>query len=319
MVRNMPLLVVTALPGVVWGFAPRVSLRRGPIRGVALVVLAVSLVLGLRVASDAYYVASRRVERFGLGWNRLALPVAAAARVAEAGIAGPMLNYLSFGGTLMWTLPDPVFIDGRLEVVGEEFYEYYREIFDSPAALEAAVARWGIRWIVFPYAERPALLDALSRDPRWRLAHVDPLAVIFVRAHPGVEHLVGDTVRAELGSPAAPVSLSELPGLGAARRVGPARRFLEGLVRRERFPADELALGLFHYFRGDPARAAPRFAAGIRASGGAYYELYANLAAALYRQDRLAEAAACYRIVLQDDPANARAHSRLAEIDRRLR
>jgi hypothetical protein len=212
-----------------------------------------------------------------------------------------------------------VFIDGRLEVVGEEFYEQYRKIFDSPAALEAAVTRWGIRWIVFPHAERPALLDALSRDVRWRLVYVDPLAVIFVRASPGVEHVVDDSVLTELGPPGALADLSDLPGLGALPRTGALRRFLAGLVRRERFPAEEQGLGLFHYFRQDPGRAAPRFAAGIRASGGAYYELYANLAAALYRLDRLAEAAACYRIVLEDDPANARAHSRLAEIDRRLR
>jgi hypothetical protein len=324
MLRNVPLLVVTALPGVVWGLgasAPRRRTardRRGLHSLVALVVGIACVVLALRVAHDAYYVASRRVERFGWGWNRLALPLHAAAWVERAEIHGPMLNYLSFGGYLMWALPDPVFIDGRLEVVGEEFYERYRKIFASVAGIETAVSDWGVRWVVFPYLERPDLLDGLSRDPRWRLAYVDHLAVIFVREGPDAARAVHPSVPAETGGPLAAARIDDLPGTGAVRRAGGGRRWLEGVLHRQRFPSEAFGLGLFHYFRQDPARAAPRFAAAIRESTGAYFEIYANLGAALYRLGRLADADACYGVVLQDDPQNALARRRLDEIRERL-
>jgi tetratricopeptide (TPR) repeat protein len=46
--------------------------------------------------------------------------------------------------------------------------------------------------------------------------------------------------------------------------------------------------------------------------------MYQNLGAALYRAGRWREAEACYRVVLDEAPDNARARGRLEEIQRRL-
>ncbi|MCP3979457.1 MAG: hypothetical protein GY716_09020 [bacterium] len=317
MIRNIPLLVVAVLPAVAWGLGelPRVSrVVRHRVATAALLVLA--LPLSLRVVHDGYYVSTRRVARFGLGWNEGALPVAAADYLRRTPEPGRLFNHLNFGGYLMWALDEPVFIDGRLEVVGERFFDYYRGVLGSPEGLAAATARHDLGRIVFPYRIAPRLLNRLSADPTWRLAHVDSLAAVFVLDGPGATGLVDETVPSGPQN-RQPPQLGDLPGLGGgARRVGPAA-WAAGLARRRSFPEREFQAGLFHYFRREWSVAATHFAAAVRHSGGAYYEIYNNLGSALYRLGDRENAAACYRIVLQDAPRNPVALKRLAEIESR--
>ena len=329
MMRNLPLLVVATLPLAAAGltFAGRAAAgriaawRRGrgaaeahapgrfglPVRRAALALsMAVSIVIGLRVITDAYYIATRRPERFGLGWNRIALPVDAARFAVDAGLGGPVLNHLNFGGYLMWALPVPVFIDGRLEVVGEEFYAAYRAALASAERLDARAERYGVRWMIVPYSINARLLGQVSRDARWRLVYFDHLAAIFLRADAGAPAL-RDPAAAD---PVTAVDITTLPGLGPTARPGAARRWLDGLVHRQRFPTEAYNRGLFHLFRNDLPRAAAAFAAATADSGGRYYETYNNLGAVLHREGRAAEARACYRIVLEDRPNQAIARQR---------
>jgi len=322
MVRNMPLLVITAFPCLVWSFPAEGALQKiglggglgRRLRQAGLAVLTVAiLALGLRVFHDAYYIDSRRPCRFGLGWNRLILPLDAAEFATRAGLGGPVLNHLNFGGTLMWRLPQPIFIDGRLEVMGEKFYDEYRKIFEAEGALEEAVERYGIQWTIFPYDTNPELLARLSRNTRWRLAYVDDLAVIFVRESPDAAARVDPSLNARLGQDHRRPEIRTLPGLGGPARLREGRRWFSGLFQREEFPSEDFGLGLFHYFRGEPVRAERRFASAIQRSGGAYFEIYADLAASLDWQRRFEEARDCYRVVLEADPGNRIARKRLAE------
>jgi tetratricopeptide (TPR) repeat protein len=200
-----------------------------------------------------------------------------------------------------------VFIDGRLEVMGESFFDEYRRTLASTEAMEAAVARYGIGWTVFPYAISPELLSRVSRDSRWRLAHVDALAAVFARRDAPGGASAGDAVPPQIPATA----LRDLPGLGARGREAPLATWLAGLVRPEKFPTEDYQLGLFHLFRGEAEAAAARLSRATAASGGRYYEIYNNLAAAYWRLKRQDDARACYAIVLEDDPLNRFARERM--------
>ena len=281
--------------------------------------------------TDAYYLGSRRPQRFGWGWNRQELPIEAADHALRARLPERVLNHLNFGGYLMWALPQPVFIDGRLEVVGEKFFKEYREALATEPALEACVARYGIRWIIFPYAMSAELLGRLSKDARWRLAYKDHLAAIFVREGPGAAALVDPALLRELGSRAAAaappdvnresptgaaIALGSLPGLGGSERLTPMARWIGGLLFAQQFPVDDFNASLFYLFRGDLDPAQQRVSRAIARSGGAYYEMYSDLGAILYRKKELAEARRCYALVLQERPADRLARDRIAAIDR---
>jgi len=323
MIRNMPLMVVACLPGIISALPAggmmeamglRKKTRRLATRAAFATIGLASVVVGLRAQHDAYYIASRRPERSGLGWNRTVLPIGAAEYAARAGLDGPMLNHLNFGGYLMWARPRPVFIDGRLEVVGEEFYAYYQRVLTSEAELEACVAKYGIDWVVFPYATNPKLLARLSKDSRWRLAYVDAVAAIFVRDGPRASAFIDPALSVPGPSLSPPPAV--LPGLGGVPRRGALARWIDGLLHRQVFPSENFSRGLFHYYRGEMDLAQARFAAGILEAGGSYYELYNNLGSVLYQKRRLKEAGDCYRVVLREDPGNRLAAERLAAISR---
>lgn len=319
MIRNAPLLVIATLPTTAWVLSARLGSAsqaargdgRRPLRAVlAAVTIVVALGTAVRAATGAYYVSSRRPERFGWSWNAISAPVDAARFADRVGLRGPMLNHLNFGGYWMWARPDPVFIDGRLEVVGEEFFRSYQAILGGEAALEAAVSRYHLGWIVFPYATNPQLLKRLGQDPRWRLAYFDALAAIFVREGPGASRFVDPGLASSLAGASERVAIDRLPGLGGTPRPGRLARFVSGFAAKRSFPSDAFYRGLFHYVRGELPQAEGRFAEALRESGGAYYEIYNNLGSALWQQRRAAEAAACYRIVLEEDPANRIARER---------
>jgi hypothetical protein len=318
MIRNIPLFAVVAVPGIISAFPIGAWLAKRPLllrRAVPAAAILVAVILSLRVYHDAYYLDTRRPDRFGFGWNRYALPVETAAYINSHDMPGAMLNHLNFGGYLMHATKGPVFIDGRLEVVGESFYNDYRRIFGSEVALEQAVQRNNIGWIVTPYTIAPDFIRRLSVDPRWRLTHVDNVAAVFVRndradTKDRIETFV-DPKLAGLLAPAAPaVPWNQLPGMGGPARAGKLSRWIGGLLDRQMFPSDEFYVGLFCYMRKEYEAAGRHFTDAIRSSHGAWYEPYANLGSVLWRTGGKQGADVAYRVVLNDDPSNRIARER---------
>jgi tetratricopeptide (TPR) repeat protein len=330
MLRNVPLFVVLAWPGVAWALTAGTG-RGGVLAGAALALAArpraraamlgaavvVVAALAARVGTDAYYVDSRRTERIGADWNRRQLPVEAAAWAAGAHLPGKPLNHINFGGWLMHAQDAPVFIDTRLEVVGESFFNDYRRILGSEIALEHAVARHDIGWFITPHAGHADLIRRLSADPRWRLGYVDGLAALFVRidradvASP--DQYVAPFLAEWIGPGAPDIPWNQLPGLGGPPRRTGLPAWLAGFVTRQDFPFEDFYVGLFHLYRGEAEPAARRFTSAVAASGGRWHDAYVNLGSALWRLDRKEAARAAYRVALEDDPGNRVARERLSE------
>jgi tetratricopeptide (TPR) repeat protein len=291
--------------------------RRAAARGALGVVALLVLLLGLRVVRDAWYAESRRTERFGTGWNRRQLPVDAIAFAERVQLPGAVLNHLNFGGWMLHAQGRPVFIDGRLEVVGESFFNDYQRIFSSEVALEQAVQRYGIGWIIYPTTFMPELTRRLSGDARWKLAYVDGVAVIFVRIdRPDTRDDPARFVDPSAAAGSVPVSpaisWNHLPGMGGRPRRSSITRWWDGVLRHQEYPADDMNVGLVHLFRRENAPAIRRFTAAIERSDGAWYDAYLNLGSALWRSGDREGAAAAYRVVLTDDPENRLARERLA-------
>ncbi|MEO7635441.1 MAG: hypothetical protein ABIS38_07330 [Sphingomicrobium sp.] len=92
----------------------------------------------------------------------------------------PVLNGYSMGGPLILSGIRP-YIDGRGDMYGDDLVLGYKRIIDgNPAALDAAITRWNIRWAILPrrYAKLIALLD---RSPGWRRIGSDKAGIIYFR------------------------------------------------------------------------------------------------------------------------------------------
>lgn len=148
--------------------------------GLALRVgVPVSVVLTLLVGASLWPFSS------GLLFRQVAkkFPVGATAYIRENHLHGPLLNELSWGGFLIYAVPEvPVAIDGRTNVHSQD------EIIDS-LRLWSGAAGWQdnpeLESANLVLSDRSWSLALLLRsDPRFRVAYQDETAVLFEAVHP---------------------------------------------------------------------------------------------------------------------------------------
>jgi hypothetical protein len=108
-------------------------------------------------------------------------PQAALDAARRMNLDGPVFNAERYGGYLVFS-GIPVFIDGRIEMYGNDFLaaDIAAEQGDL-TALAGLLAHYGIAWTLLP-AGSPAVA-ALDRLPGWRRAYGDGQAVIHVPAN----------------------------------------------------------------------------------------------------------------------------------------
>jgi len=182
--------------------------------GTALVVAAVLLRAGRHG-----FEAGQSAGRFFTINPRTSCP-RAAAFVRQSQLPSPLFNDFQMGGYLATALfPEHrIFIDGR--ALDPEMVKRYTEMVASAGRWRAAAARYGFRTAVLGLYSRTVRAGAgraLASDSRWRLAHLDPLAAVFVRQP-------GPPARPELRGPD-----GEPPFVGRLR--GAPRRAALGLQR----------------------------------------------------------------------------------------
>jgi len=106
-------------------------------------------------------------------------PQAALAAARRMNLTGPVFNSEAFGGYLIFS-GVPVFIDGRVELYGNDFLAAYlaAERGDR-ATLAGLLDRYHVAWVLLQ-AGSPAVA-ALDRLPGWQRVYADEQAVIDVR------------------------------------------------------------------------------------------------------------------------------------------
>jgi hypothetical protein len=93
----------------------------------------------------------------------------------------PVINGYTMGGPLILAGIRP-YIDGRGDMYGDELVVGYARItHGDPAALDAAVKRWGITWAIVPN-HGSGLGRLLAKSPGWRLLKKDDVGSIYVRS-----------------------------------------------------------------------------------------------------------------------------------------
>jgi hypothetical protein len=109
-------------------------------------------------------------------------PAAALDAAMRMGLTGPVFNSEGFGGYLIFR-GVPTFIDGRIELYGNDFLARYLAAEAGEAGtLAARLARYGITWtLLSPQQGAVKVLDTLAG---WRRVYSDNLAVIHTRASP---------------------------------------------------------------------------------------------------------------------------------------
>ncbi|HEU0218687.1 MAG TPA: hypothetical protein VFQ90_18670 [Stellaceae bacterium] len=184
-VRHADLLGLVGPLAVAAPLAPRLGAWLGPAATSPLLRGAASLAAPARVtgvlAAIALGVAAsvpallRPIDRS----HDAVTPQAALAAARDRHLAGPVFNSEAFGGYLAFS-GVPAFIDGRVELYGNDFLAAYLAAERGDAAmLSSLLDRYHIAWSLVQ-AQAP-VATALERLPGWRLVHTDDRAVVYAR------------------------------------------------------------------------------------------------------------------------------------------
>lgn len=184
--RNVPAFALVAVPVVGANLQQRLP-ERLP-RWLLSLPAALCLALGVLVLLRGVHLPGGS-RRPGLGVEPGLYPVRAGEFVARNLARGEVFNTMEFGGWLIWDwYPERrVFIDGRLDVYGREFYERYAEAIWSGPAFRHVVSDYNIT--CFLLSRPPELTDrtrgylgrTLALHPDWKLVYFDDLALVYFR------------------------------------------------------------------------------------------------------------------------------------------
>ena len=106
------------------------------------------------------------------------MPVQAAAVVKDRHYTGALFNTYDWGGFLIWNLREPVSMDGRAALYGDQAINRSRETWSGSVkwASDPDLRSAGV--VIAP--EDAALTQLLRTDPRFDLAYEDKVAAVFV-------------------------------------------------------------------------------------------------------------------------------------------
>ena len=332
-IRNIPLFILVGIPVTGHSLAEIAArfIKKGKNRGqesrpwnfllffmkkttrriIAVSLILLPLCLSLRVITNRHYICDRREERFGTTLSNTILPVGAADFLLEKKITGPVFNHLNYGGYLMWNLRQQVLIDGRLEVMGEKFYKEY---LTGERDLAGLLKKYPSDVVIFPFLVQRSWLQQLRRMPQWRLVYSDHTSAVFLRqgafANMGKKEFPNMTP----GGIEIPVSRETRAAILHIPRRRAWEQGLAGFFRKQEFPTIPMQTGIFYYYIDDLDRAEAFLLEALRQSRGRYFEVYNNLGAVYYKKKMMPEASLCYRIVLEENPENEIARSRVQSL-----
>lgn len=162
----------------------RVVSIEGELRGHLLP--AAAILLAVAIVQNGGFVGG--VHLLDFGFHEDQFPVKAIASLKTDLPRGNVFNEWILGGLLIYYFyPEVhVFVDGRMDMYGEEFTRQYRDLAWNPEAVgerkenwKAVFERYRIRWAA--YDPQFALRYLMERDPDWKVIYRDQQCIVFVR------------------------------------------------------------------------------------------------------------------------------------------
>ena len=112
----------------------------------------------------------------------LKVPLSAVAYLKDHQITGNTFTDPNiWGGYVIWALPsNPVYIDGRIDMYGDEFVKQYLNIIWNGADWREPFDRYGVRVVIIE--PKSALSRELLASGQWSKVFEDDISVVFVRS-----------------------------------------------------------------------------------------------------------------------------------------
>jgi tetratricopeptide (TPR) repeat protein len=147
---------------------------------VPYVMSVVLILIGIRVYNNAYFASYNMGIDFGIGLNENVLPIKLSEYLLENRLEGKLINQLGYGSWFVWKLPQPIFIDGRLEVMKEDFYTEYQNSLNEDG-LKFLIDKYNPQLIAYNYAFANNWSLLLRTLPDWRIIYIDKNSIVYAK------------------------------------------------------------------------------------------------------------------------------------------
>lgn len=137
-------------------------------------VLLIIIILGVIFKLSLIYPASTN-------WSYLedTYPTDAIQYLKQNPPTGRLFNSYNWGGFITWTLPDePVFIDGRADLYGDELINQWLDVVSAGENWESTLDHWKVDTVI---VEPSWPITNFLMATGWQLTYEDELAVVFER------------------------------------------------------------------------------------------------------------------------------------------
>ncbi|MBI5476129.1 MAG: hypothetical protein HY964_05260 [Ignavibacteriales bacterium] len=268
----------------------------------SIILLFVLCLLAISLVTDVYYINFRSNDRFGYKYNSHVLPVAAASFLRENNLTGKILNHFNFGGFLIYTIPQKVFIDGRTEVMGEQmFYQY--SILWNQIDKKPIIEKYNPDIIIFPHQNEFLWVHYLRADSNWRLVFVDELAAIYLKK--GYEDKITSINWKNAPNEYRIIRTEEFDQILKSPSPSgyPLFKFAE-----QKFPLTELGLSTFYYYNDQFDVAIQIGLNGLMQSTVRCPEMYYNLGHYYFEAKDYDRSAYCYKRFLETNKDGLASH-----------
>jgi hypothetical protein len=188
--RNIPIYVLLAVPILAEAISQELStvsrieqyikfeyrLCSLESRLVGYIIPGISL-MAILFSFQTSYLLNHRLEKYNFDEN--VFPVAALDWISTHHVDGPMFNYFTWGGYLLYRMwpENLVFIDGQTDFYGENLTRQYEQVITGLENWDKVLDEYSVDWVLIP--NDTALTRVLLSDSNWTLVYQDPLAVLF--------------------------------------------------------------------------------------------------------------------------------------------
>ncbi|UAY51315.1 hypothetical protein [Ferruginibacter albus] len=143
-----------------------------------------AIIISITSITDGYAIFRNSPYRFGLNEDKDQLPVEATAFLVKNNIKGKILNHLNFGGYLMAKANTKVFIDGRLELIDDDFFSNYYSSVMEENGIKKLLDDFDPDIVMFPYIEEPGWWNyflSYKAASGYKPVYFDGLSAIYLK------------------------------------------------------------------------------------------------------------------------------------------
>jgi hypothetical protein len=268
------------------------------------------------VITGAYYSADSRLDTFGLGLSKNLRPVAGSDLITGNKLSGKIINDIVSGSWLVWTIPQPVYIDGRLEVMKEQLAQEYASTFRGNG-LQFIIKKYQPQIILFNYVIMTGWLNQMLFMSNWRLVYLDENCAIYLHKDyaPYVKSFSFEDIYSKIDVETSFDSSSILGILKMEKKTG-FSRWLDGFYQKRDYPRifNLTNLAFFSSLHGRNDIAETLYLNALRESDDYAGKIYLMLASVYSLENKHDKELICYEKALEYEPDNETVKKNIYEL-----